>query len=330
MPLLVSMICGLSSGAKGLYALMIFRTFGRSWCKLGVGSMAYYLGTDRRSIRRWLQELVRFGLIKVRHERACCYYYLIPKYRVGPTIPLLASVMKRKDIGQTYKLVMCWLSYRQGDNEWMWAMQKVFAEELGLTIRTIQRTLCAMKANAEVQIRQRKRNSKGGNKYALTCGAVVGGRIYGDNSQTTVCTHLNKKVKAKSYLEEIKHKFLSQDLSKNGTKESFEEEVVFAELIGCGIHKNVAGPMAFEEKHPFESTVQAINNAMILRAVVWKRARENGLPDPKFNVAGYVIRALNGSRKEVKIVGTTRLFRQAGEKSSALKAAKARREAKAQ
>lgn len=326
LPILVAQICGLSSGAKELFAVMIFNAWGRPSCRIGVGSMANCLGTDRRSIRRWLLELVRFGLIKVGHERGCCYYYLNPKHRVGPTIPLLDVVMKRKDIGQAYKLLMCWLSYRQGANEWTWAMQKVLAEELGLTVRTIQRTLCAMKANAEVQIRLRKRNSKSGNKYALTCGAVLGGRIFGDNSHTTVCTHLNKKVKAKSYLDAIRHKFLSQDLSKNGTPDSFGEEVVFAELIGCGIHKKVAGPMAFEDKHPFESAVQVIDNAKILRAVVWKRAREVGLPDPRFNVAGYVVRALNGARKEGKIVGTTRLFRQAGEKSRELKAAKARRE----
>jgi len=290
-----------------------------------MGSMANCLGTDRRSIRRWLRELERRGLIKIRHEWDCCCYYLNPKYRVGPTIPLLAETMKRRDIGQSYKLLLCLLSYRQADNDYCWSKQKDLAENLGLSVRTIQKDLATMKAGCEVQIRLRRRNRKGGNKYVLTCGAVLGGRIIGSNSHTTICTPLYKKMKAKSYLKAVRPKILSGDLSQRGPPDGFGPEAVYLELVNVGIHEKIARALTFDDRNPFESAVQAINNAKILRAVVWKQSLDVGLPRPKFNLAGYVVRALNGARKEGKIVGTTKLFREADELYEELKAREARR-----
>lgn len=325
LPLVVAMICGLSSGAKGLFAKLNFDAWGRSWCRVGVGSLAKCLGTDSRSIRRWLRELERRGLIRIRHEQEYCCYYLNRRYRVGPTIPLLSETMKRRDIGQSYKLLLCLLSFSQAGNDWCWSMQKELAALLGLSVRTVQRILAAMKARADIQIRLRRLNRQGGNKYALTCGAVLGGRIFGSISHTTICTPLYKNTKAKSYFKAIRQEFLSGGLSPRGPPDGFGPEAVFFELVGCGIHEKVARPMAFEDKQPFESVVQAVNNAKILRAVVWKRAREVGLPDPKFNVAGYVVNALNAARGEGEIVGTTRLFREAGEKFRELREREARR-----
>ena len=325
LPLVVPVICKVSSGAKGLYAKLNSDACGRSWCRVGVGSLANCLGTDNRSIRRWIRELVRCGLIRVGQERACCCYYLNPKYRVGVFIPLLAETMKRKDVGWADKLVMCWMSYRLAGNDYCWAKQKVPAEELGLSVRTIQRVLAGMKERGEVQIRLRRRNRKQGNKYALTCGAVLGGRVFGAISHTTKCTYLYKKWKAKSYFKALRAKFLPGDLSSRGSNGGFGPEAVFFELVNVGIHEKVARPLAFDDKHPFESVVQAINNAQILRAQFWKRSLDAGLPQPKFNLPGYVVRALNGACREGKVVGTTKLFRSAAAMSRALKIAKARR-----
>ncbi len=325
LPLVVPVICKVSSGAKGLYAKLNSDACGRSWCRVGVGSLANCLGTDNRSIRRWIRELVRCGLIRVGHERACCCYYLNPKYRGGVFIPLLAETMKRKDVGWAYKLVMCWMAYRLADNDYCWAKQKVPAEELGLSVRTIQRVLAGMKERGEVQIRLRRRNRKQGNKYALTCGAVLGGRIFGAISHTTKCTYLYKKWKAKSYFKALRAKFLPGDLSASSSRDGFGPESVYLELVNAGIHEKVARPLAFDDKHPFESVVNAKNNAQILRAQFWKRSLDAGLPQPKFNLAGYVVNALNGARREGKVVGTTRLFREVGEMYRLIKMAKARR-----
>jgi len=325
LPLVVLGICGLSSGAKELFAKLNFDAWGRSWCRVGVKSLAKCLGTDRRSIRRWMREMERRDMIRIRREGECCCYYLNRRYRVGEWIPLLSETMRRRDVGQSYKLLLCLVSFRQAGNDWCWSMQKAFAAEMGLSVRTIQRLLAQMKAKGEVQIRLRRLNRNGGNKYALTCGAVLGGRIFGSISHTTICTPLNKTMKAKSYLKAIRQEFLSGGLSPRGPPDGFGPEAVYFELVGCGIHEKVARPLAFDDKQPFESVVQAVNNAKILRAVVWKRAREVGLPDPKFNVAGYVVNALNAARREGEIIGTTRLFRAAAEEFRELKIAKARR-----
>ena len=321
----VAAIRDLSSGAKVLFAKLCFDAWGSACCRVGVGSMAKSLGVSRGTIREWLKELVRFGLIKIGHERACCCYHLNPKYRVGGFIPLLAETMKRRDVGWAYKMVLCSLSYRQRDNGCCWPKQKVLAEDLGLSVRTIQRVLAGMKAKGEVQIRLRRWNRKYGNKYALTCGAVLGGRIFGAISHTTKSTHLYKKWKAKSYFKALRAGFLSGNLSASSSEDGFGTEAVFLELVNVGIHEKVARPMAFDQRHPFESVVQAINNAQILRAAVWQRSLDAGLGRQKFNVAGYVVAALNGARREGKIVGTTKLFREAGAISRALKIAKARR-----
>jgi len=325
LPWVVGVICDLSSGPKWLYAKLNFDAWGRSWCRVGVGSLGKTLGVDRVTIRQWLRELERFGLIRVVHERACCCYYLIPKYRVGGFIPLLGTVMKRRDVGWAYKLAMCSMSYKQAGNDWTWVMQKDLAADLGVSVRTIQRALAGMKERGEVQIRHRGWNRKKGNKYVLTCGAVLGGRVFGGDSHTTKYPHLYKKWKAKSYFKALRPEFLSGGLSASHSVPLSQTQLVFSELVCCGVHEKVAQPLAFVDKHPFESVVQAINNAQILRAQKWKRSLDAGLPQPKFNVPGYVVAALNGARREGKIVGTTRLFRKAAAMARALKIAKARR-----
>ncbi|MBA7567236.1 hypothetical protein ES708_08945 [subsurface metagenome] len=325
LPWMVAVICELSSGPKWLYAKLNSDAWGRSWCRVGVGSLAKTLGVDIKTIRQWLRELERCGLIRVGHERACCCYYLNPKYRVGGFIPLLAEVMKCKGVGWAYKLLMCSLSYRQRDNDYCWPKQEVLAEDLGLSVRTIQRESARMKARGEVQITIRRRNRKYGNKYALTCGAVLGGRIFGAISHTTEYPYLYKKWKAKSYFKALRPRFLSGDLSASSFRDGFGMEAVYFELVNAGIHEKVARPLAFDDKHPFSSVVQAINNAQILRAQFWKRSLDAGLPRQKFSVPGYVVNALNGARREDKVVGTTRLFREAGAMHRALKLAKARR-----
>jgi len=325
LPWVVAAICDLSSGAKVLFAKLIFDAWGSSCCRVGVQLQADSLGVDRGTIRRWLRELQCRGLIKIQYEAACCCYHLNPKCRVGGFIPLLAETMKRRDIGWSYKLALCSMSYRQGENDYCWAKQKDLAGDLGLSVRTIQRILAGMKARCEVQIRLRRRNRKSGNKYALTCGAVLGGRVFGANSHTTKSPPLNKTWKAKSYLNALRAKMLPGDLSSSGLRDGFGPEAGYLELVNIGIHEKVARPLAFEDKHPFESIVNAINNAQILRAQFWKRSIDAGFPREKFSVPGYVVNALNGARREGKIVGTTKLFRTAAAMSRAIKIAKARR-----
>lgn len=325
LPLVVAAIKGLSSGAKGLFARLIFGAWTSDLCRVGVGSLASSLGAERETIRGWGRELEQHGLIKVMHERERCCYYLYPRYRVGGFIPLLAETMKRRDVGWAHKLVLCSMSYRQARNDYCWPKQDELAEDLGVSLRTIQRVLARAKAKGEVQIRLRKRNRKGGNKYALTCGAVLGGRVFGTNSHTTESAHLNKKRKAKSYFTALRAKILSGGLSASHSEPLSQTQLVFSELVGCGVHEKVARPMAFVDKHPFESVVQAKNNAQILRAQKWKRCLDAGLPRQKFSVPGYVVNALNGARREGKVVGTTRLFREVAVRSRAVKMAKARR-----
>ncbi|MBA7605257.1 hypothetical protein ES703_12387 [subsurface metagenome] len=325
LPWSVAMICGLSSGAKCLFAKLNFDAWKSNCSRVGTHSQAKTFGVDRVTIRGWLRELEQRDLIKITYEWSCCCYYLDRKFRVGGFIPLLAETMKRRDVGWAYKLVLCSMSYRQAGNDYCWAMQKDLAEYLGLSLRTIQRIIADMKARGEVQIRLRRWNRKYGNKYALTCGAVLGGRIFGANSHTTKSPPLYKKWRLKSYFKALRAKFLSGDLSSRDSRDGFGPEAVFLELVNVGVHEKVARPLAFDDKHPFESVVNAKNNAQILRAAVFKRLDDAGLPRQGFNLAGYVVAALNGARSEGKKVGTTKLFREAGAMLRALKIAKARR-----
>ncbi len=323
LPWLVAAICDLSSGAKGLFAKLCFDAWGSDCSRVGTRWQANTFGVDRVTIRGWLRELERLGLIKIEYEWACCCYHINQKYRVGGFIPLLAETMKRRDVGWSYKLVLCSMSYRQAGNDYCWAMQKDLAEDLGLSLRTIRRVLAGMKARCEVQTRLRKRNRKGGNKYALTCGAVLGGRIFGASSHRTKSPLLYKKWKLKSYFKALRANFHSGDLSSSGSDGGFGPEAVFDQLVGCGIDEKVARQMAFIQHHPIESAVNAINNAQILRAQKWKRCIDAGLPRQKFNLAGYVVAAMNGARREGKKVGTTKLFREAVAKDKVIKMAKA-------
>lgn len=329
LPWSVASIPDLTSGAKALYAKLNSDACGRNWCRVGVGSLANALGVSNETIRRWRRELERLGLIRIRHDRAVCCYYINPKYRSAEGfIPLLSETMKRRDVGWAYKLVLCWLSYRQGSNDYCWAKQKAITEDLGVSVRTIERVLSAAKAKGELQIRMRRRNRKQGNKYLLTCGAVLGGRVFGANSHATKCAPLYKKRKAKTISKAFasrRPKFPSRGLSEVSSRDGFGMEAVYFELVNVGVHEKVARPLAFDDKHPFESVVQAINNGHILRATVWKRALDAKLPRPKFRLPGYVVAALNGSRREGKVIGTTKLFRSAAAMSRAIKLAKTRR-----
>ncbi|MBA7523550.1 hypothetical protein ES705_15677 [subsurface metagenome] len=320
---MIAAIKGLSSGAKCLFAKLDFDAYGRKYCRTGVGLLANSLGAERETIRVWLAELDQWGLIKFVHERRRCCYYLAAKYRIGDSIPLLAETMKRRDVGATYKIEMCWLSYQQAKNDCSWPKQKNDAEVLGVSTRTIRRTIKAMKAKGEVQIWLRRLNRKYGNKYILTLGAVHGGRIFGENPHRTTSAHLNKNMKAKSSLSAMRAKSLAGYLSASGTVAGFGPEAVASELLGCGIHAKVARPMAFEQKHPYESVVQAINNAQILRATLWRQAQKRGMQRPYFTIPGYVVNALNRARREGKTVGTTKIFRGAGDMTRKRKLAKA-------
>ncbi|GAJ06870.1 unnamed protein product, partial [marine sediment metagenome] len=238
-------------GAKGLFAKLIFDAFWGDLCRTGVGSLANCLGAERETIRQWARELESWNLIRVGHEREVCCYYLNQKCMVGGYIPLLAETMKRRDVGQAYKLVMCSLSYRLAGNDYCWPKQKVLAEDLGLSVRQIQRVLAGMKARGEVQIRLRRRNRKQGNKYALTCGAVLGGRVFGAKSHTTGSAQLNKKWKAKSYFKALRPEFLSGGLSASHSEPLSQTQLVFERLADCGVHEKVAWPLAFDDQHPF-------------------------------------------------------------------------------
>ncbi|MBA7619638.1 hypothetical protein ES703_26977 [subsurface metagenome] len=325
LPWLVAAICDLSSGAKCLFAKLCYDAGDSNCCRLGMRLHADSLGVDRGTIRRWLRELEDRGLIKITYEWRCCAYYLYPQFRVGESIPLLVETMKRRDVGWSDKLVLCCVSYRQGENDFCWAKQKAHAADLGLSLRTIQRVFAGMKARCEVQIRPRGRNSKQGNKYALTCGAVLGGRIFGANSHTTESPPLYKKWKAKSYFKALRAKFPPGDLSASSSRDWFGPEAVYLLLANVPVAEKVARSLAFIDKHPFESADQAINNMRVNRAAVFERFEDAGLPQPEYNMAGYVINALNGARREGKKVGTTKLFRQTAAKHRAIKIAKARR-----
>jgi len=174
LPLTVLRNDGLSSGAKCLFAKLDYDAGESDNCTKGAGSMAKSLSANRSTIRGWWSQLERKDLIKVVQERRGRCSHLARRFRTGPSIPLLADVMERRDVGASYKLVICLLSYRQRDKEFCWPKQADIAESLGLKLRTVQRILAKAKAKGEVQIRMRGRNRKQGNKYALTCGAVKG------------------------------------------------------------------------------------------------------------------------------------------------------------
>jgi len=312
LPLAVSMIQGLSSGGKMLYAKLNFDAWRSNHCRTGTGSLAASLAADRVTIRRWRRDLEKRGLIKIVHERGRCCYYLARKYRAGPSIPLLSEIVERRDVGRTEQLHLCWLSYRQGANDCSWEFQKQIAADLGCSMRTTRRVLRALKSRCEVQIRLRHWNRKKGNKYTLTQRAVKGGRIFGDNSHRTVRTHLHKKRHARGSLDASRQRILRRDLYQRQTKAEIWMEETLLELQSIGVNEKVAWLMAFEQRIPFENVVNAGNNGRILRADGWQRARQAGRSPPYFNLAGYVVAALNGASDQGKIITTTKLFREAG------------------
>ncbi len=320
----VARIQGLSEGAKAVHAMLNFEAFGSNSCKPGQKTIAKSIGSYVKSVKVWLRELERAEIIEIVRERMGYRYYLKPYYRWGDWIPLLSYVLRRRDVGQAYKIVLCYVFYRQGGNDWCWPEQEDMAKELGMTVQKVQRTLRWARAKAEIQRRLLKRNRNQGNKYALTLGAKIGGRVFGSKCHPSKCAPTNNTISAKTYFKALRANFHPGGLSASHSVPLLNTELVFERLICCGVDEKVARKMAFEQLHPFESVDNAINNAQILHAQKWKRSDDAGLPRQKFNVAGYVVAALNGARREGKIVGTTRLFREAGAMSQAIKVAKAR------
>ena len=320
----VARIQGLSEGAKIVHAELNFEAFGSNSCKAGQKTIAKSIGSDVKRVKVWMKELDRAGLIQIVRERMGYRYYLKPYYRWGDWIPLWSYVMKRGDVGPEYKIMLCYLFYRQGENDWCWPKQADIAKDLGMSIQKVQRILRRARANAEIQRRLFKRNRNQGNKYALTCGAKIGGGVFGSKCHPSKYPPTNNTIGAKSYFKGLRPKLRAGDLSASNSVPLLHTQLVFSRLAGCGVHEKVARKMAFEQLHPFESVDNAINNAQILRAQFWKRALDAGLQRPKFSVPGYVVNALNGARREGKIVGTTRLFREAGARTRALKLAKDR------
>ena len=325
LPLMVAVFCELSFGAKLLYAALNWMANGSNVCQTSVEKLADRLGTWPATIRKWRSELERFGLIKVGNGWPSKRCYLKPLFRRGGFIPILNTIAEQRGKSPGEKLLLSLIAYRQRDNDWCWGKQEDLAAELGMSLRTVQLIQDRLSKAKQIQCLSNAVNRNRGKRCRIEYQWGLGNRIFGSKTHAQIAPPIDKTLKVRSSFIEKPAKFKFGDLSARGSEDGFGPEAVFLELVNVGIHEKVARPMAFEQNHPPESVAQAINNAQILRAQKWKPAEEARQPRPKFSVPGYVVNALNGARREGKIVGTTKLFRSAAAMSRAIKIAKARR-----
>ena len=170
LPLSVARIKGLSSGAKMLFARLVFGARGCNLVRTGAGPLAASLAASKQAIRRWRRALEKSGLIKVERDGKSYGYHLNRKYTNGESIALPAETMERRDVTRLYKLMLCFLLARQDGRGCMWASQKKIARDLGCSEIGGREVLKAMKAKGEVQVRLRGTSRRQCNEYTLTLG----------------------------------------------------------------------------------------------------------------------------------------------------------------
>ncbi len=325
LPLMVAGFCELSFGAKLLYAVLNWMANGSNVCQTSVEKLADRLGTWPATIRKWRSELERFGLIKVGNGWPSKRCYLKPLFRRGGSIPILNTIAEQRGKSPGEKLLLSLIAYRQRDNDWCWGKQEDFAAELGMSLRTVQLVQDRLSKAKQIQCLSNAVNRNRGKRCRIAYQWGLGNRIFGSKTHAQIAPPIDKTLKAKTSFKALRAKFTPEDLSSGDSQAVVGLEAVYLRLVNVGVDEKVAWKMAYEQKHPYESVDNAINNAQILRAQKWKPAEEARQPRPKFSVPGYVVNALNGARREGKIVGTTKLFRTAAAMSRAIKIAKARR-----
>lgn len=349
----------LPRSAKLLYSELGWQALTRELVDPGITVLARRLGTTRSTVRRDLGLLDRVGLIRTIPRKSGQPYAcrVNRDYCVGASVPILNSVVERKDLNAAQKVVECLLSFRQGANDCCWPTQRDIAEQLGMPLRTVQRTIASLRRRGLLQV---KRGRNHINRYRVTFGGVPGERVYGKKPAGHERSAASKRMPPllatldKTIVETpigvgfLKQKFTFSPILSRLTPEAkaqsrstaqsriqtragpaykteLEPERVYRLLTDRGVAPKVARPMAFEQFVPWESADHAIWNGEILRNSQWQEDMRAGLPKRRFNLPGYIVQAVNGARHEGKIVKETELFREVRRERAAHKKAEARR-----
>ena len=168
LPCAVARLTTLTSGAKLLYAVLKTLAWDSDVVSVSAPTLAEMIGGCQELIFNWCRRLECQGLIKIMNDRRCSRYSLLPVDEGTVFIRLDGDVLARRGLGHSEKLLLCYLSWLQGDNPCCRPMQKEIGSDLGLSIPTVSSTANKLKAAGIIQFGCGLINGQARNWYRVT------------------------------------------------------------------------------------------------------------------------------------------------------------------
>lgn len=288
---------------KLLYGLLLFGQNKNKYCKLSQFYISQRLGSSVNTIRGSLRRLEAFGLVRIAAGQRVAYnrheahrYYVEPVKSGGGFLLIDSKVLASKSINATDKIVRSYLRFRVGDHMDCWPDQKQIAAALGISRRTVIRSIGRLESQNLIQVR---RSSIGKcNAYGITLKIETPLLLPKIHVTKLHIYNNNHKEKTLIYKKTIFQKVLSFPDPKQKAADRLRRH---------GVHPTVVNLIVFKQHTPLQSIHQTIDNGLVLEA--WqKQNKKYG-----FRLDGYICKTLRSAQSECKLVKPTKLFRQAGQ-----------------
>lgn len=283
----------------------------RQFSSPSITRLALECRVSERQIMRWLAKLKRLKYIWVdgRGKRN--------RYRVNRTRKMSDFVfvdprwVYRLGLSINEAVVLGYVFFRHNHKPETWFSNRRAARDLGLAYNTIRRCRAVIAAYEITEITPGRLSGGRTNRCQLAdFGWAVSWKNYPKRARPK-CHLLRNTVAAQrySYANAVRNgSFRSQF----GLSFSLEQDQEVHRLLrSIGTADSVARPMAFEQRYLLADVEQALINGAAAANDYCRRTQWLGLSAPRFNLAGYTIRTLNGAYCECHGVPPTRLARAA-------------------
>jgi len=279
------------------------------WKTLSLETIARNIRCSRQWAGRYVDEAKAAGYLEVDPNGKCHRYHVPEWVKYLPKTWVKPSLVRDDGLSISEAVDLSDLKFRQGDNDATWPTIQERAEVLGVSYHTIARADTSLAALGYIQRRHRpwRRSSK--NEYCLTCKGQEATGVFEPKSARPKRNTLGQTIEEGNlvYANSVRNGSFRAQFGLSFSPDQDQE--VHRLLRSIGTADSVARPMAFEQRYLLADVKQTLVNGALQGDDYCRRMRRLGLPAPRFNLAGYVIAALNGARRECHGVPPSKLAR---------------------
>lgn len=278
-------------------------------CYPGQLTLAQNCRCSKRQIRRWQDKLESDRKIKIDRRGKFHRYRVECSRNITPFVFVDPRWVYRLGLSINQAVVLGYVKFRCNGKPEAWFLIRSAAADLGLSYNTIRRCLAVLAAWGFIEIRPGRLRGGRTNRYKLApFGWMASWENYPKQARPKCPVKINTSLtESYSYANFSRKGGLSNQL-KLGFSPKRDREA-YGLLRNTWIHRKVAELIAAQWRDDPESVRWAIVNGMFAKQALERYWREQGRAPPYFNLAGYVIAALNGAHRECHGVRISKLAR---------------------